>query len=96
MILAQRRCELRFEMRSNLPRLLRTAGSTVLYVTQDYKEADGSRRPYAVLEMEASSGRHAGRDLCEPRHWQSPPGSAINHHVAEATISASGLMASIA
>lgn len=31
--------KLRFEMRLELPRLLRQSGATVLYVTQDYKEA---------------------------------------------------------
>ena len=31
--------KLRFEMRLELPRLLRQTGATVLYVTQDYKEA---------------------------------------------------------
>src|SRR5437868_13517774 len=31
--------KLRFEMRLELPRFLRNAGSTVLYVTQDYQEA---------------------------------------------------------
>ena len=31
--------KLRFEMRLELPRLLETQGATVVYVTQDYKEA---------------------------------------------------------
>jgi multiple sugar transport system ATP-binding protein len=42
--------KLRFEMRLELPRLLRTAGSTVLYVTQDYKEAMALGDRIAVLE----------------------------------------------
>jgi multiple sugar transport system ATP-binding protein len=42
--------KLRFEMRLELPRLLRNAGSTVLYVTQDYKEAMALADRIAVLE----------------------------------------------
>jgi multiple sugar transport system ATP-binding protein len=42
--------KLRFEMRLELPRLLRSAGSTVLYVTQDYKEAMALADRIAVLE----------------------------------------------
>jgi multiple sugar transport system ATP-binding protein len=42
--------KLRFEMRLELPRLLRGAGSTVLYVTQDYKEAMALADRIAVLE----------------------------------------------
>ena len=41
--------KLRFEMRLELPRLLRQAGSTVLYVTQDYKEAMALADRIAVL-----------------------------------------------
>ena len=41
--------KLRFEMRLELPRLLREAGSTVLYVTQDYKEAMALADRIAVL-----------------------------------------------
>ena len=41
--------KLRYEMRLELPRLLRTFGSTVLYVTQDYKEAMALGDRIAVL-----------------------------------------------
>ena len=41
--------KLRFEMRLELPRLLRELGSTVLYVTQDYKEAMALADRIAVL-----------------------------------------------
>jgi multiple sugar transport system ATP-binding protein len=41
--------KLRFEMRLELPRLLRQFGSTVLYVTQDYKEAMALGQRIAVL-----------------------------------------------
>jgi multiple sugar transport system ATP-binding protein len=41
--------KLRFEMRLELPRLLRQAKSTVLYVTQDYKEAMALADRIAVL-----------------------------------------------
>jgi multiple sugar transport system ATP-binding protein len=41
--------KLRYEMRLELPALLRTSGSTVLYVTQDYKEAMALGDRIAVL-----------------------------------------------
>ena len=41
--------KLRFEMRLELPRLLRRFGSTVLYVTQDYREAMALADRIAVL-----------------------------------------------
>src|SRR5262247_1915946 len=41
--------KLRFEMRLELPPLLRQSGSTVLYVTQDYKEAMALADRIAVL-----------------------------------------------
>jgi multiple sugar transport system ATP-binding protein len=41
--------KLRFEMRLELPRLLRQSGSAVLYVTQDYKEAMALADRIAVL-----------------------------------------------
>jgi multiple sugar transport system ATP-binding protein len=41
--------KLRFEMRIELPRLLRQTGATVLYVTQDYKEAMALGDRIAVL-----------------------------------------------
>lgn len=42
--------KLRFEMRLELPRLLATQGATVLYVTQDYKEAMALGDRIAVME----------------------------------------------
>ena len=45
--------KLRFEMRLELPRLLRQTGATVLYVTQDYKEAMALADRIAVI----ASGR---------------------------------------
>lgn len=47
--------KLRFEMRMELPRLLRGRGATVVYVTQDYKEAMALGDRIAVL----SAGRVA-------------------------------------
>jgi multiple sugar transport system ATP-binding protein len=41
--------KLRYEMRTELPRLLKQAGATVLYVTQDYKEAMALGDRVAVL-----------------------------------------------
>ncbi|MFO1122791.1 MAG: ABC transporter ATP-binding protein [Hyphomicrobiales bacterium] len=41
--------KLRFEMRLELPRLLRQSGATVLYVTQDYKEAMALADRIAVI-----------------------------------------------
>lgn len=41
--------KLRFEMRLELPRLLRSQGATVIYVTQDYKEAMALGRRIAVM-----------------------------------------------
>jgi multiple sugar transport system ATP-binding protein len=42
--------KLRYEMRLELPRLLRQSGATVLYVTQDYKEAMALADRIAVLQ----------------------------------------------
>lgn len=42
--------KLRFEMRLELPRLLKSQGATVIYVTQDYKEAMALGDQIAVLE----------------------------------------------
>lgn len=42
--------KLRYEMRLELPRLLRGSGATVLYVTQDYKEAMALGDRIAVLQ----------------------------------------------
>lgn len=42
--------KLRFEMRLELPRLLATQGATVIYVTQDYKEAMALGDQIAVLD----------------------------------------------
>ena len=89
--------KLRFEMRLELPRLLRTAGSTVLYVTQDYKEAMALGDRIAVLE----NGSFVQVGTPEEIYAQ-PATLAVARlfgdptiNVAEATISASGLMASI-
>ena len=49
--------KLRYEMRLELPRLLRSFGSTVLYVTQDYKEAMALGDRIAVLRSRARSSR---------------------------------------
>ena len=59
--------KLRFEMRLELPRLLRRLGATVLYVTQDYKEAMALADRIAVLiARPLRAGRHARGDLCAP------------------------------
>ena len=55
--------KLRFEMRLELPRLLRQTGATVLYVTQDYKEAMALADRIAVLAdgkfvQVGDAGRH--------------------------------------
>lgn len=42
--------KLRFEMRLELPRLLQGGGTTVIYVTQDYKEAMALGHTIAVLD----------------------------------------------
>ncbi len=42
--------KLRYEMRIELPRLLKQTGATVLYVTQDYKEAMALGNRIAVLD----------------------------------------------
>ncbi|MEM9048787.1 MAG: ABC transporter ATP-binding protein [Pseudomonadota bacterium] len=42
--------KLRFEMRLELPRLLKGRGATVVYVTQDYKEAMALGQTIAVLD----------------------------------------------
>ena len=43
--------KLRFEMRLELPRLLRRPGATVVYVTQDYKEAMALGDRIAVMSQ---------------------------------------------
>jgi len=68
----------------------------VLYVTQDYKEAMALGDRIAVLENGSSSrSARRKRSMRSLRHWQSPPVRDPTINVAEATISASGLMASI-
>ena len=47
--------KLRYEMRLELPRLLASFGSAVIYVTQDYREAMALGRRIAVLRRAASS-----------------------------------------
>jgi ABC-type nitrate/sulfonate/bicarbonate transport system ATPase subunit len=56
--------KLRYEMRLELPSLLKASGSTVLYVTQDYKEDRGAIRPGLCAD------RPACGDLCEARDDQ--------------------------
>ena len=56
--------KLRYEMRLELPSLLKTSGATVLYVTQDYKEAMAHRRPDRGADRRPfRAGRDAGGDL---------------------------------
>src|SRR5262249_43157445 len=89
--------KLRFEMRLELPRLLRSAGSTVLYVTQDYKEAMALADRIAVL----ANGSFV--QIGAPEEIYSRPATlsvarlfgdpTIN--LAEATVSAGGTTAAI-
>jgi multiple sugar transport system ATP-binding protein len=62
--------KLRYEMRIELPRLLKQAGATVLYVTQDYKEAMALGDRIAVL-----TGRHFAQ-IDTPRRIYAEPVSA--------------------
>lgn len=62
--------KLRFEMRLELPRLLRQSGSTVLYVTQDYKEAMALADRIAVL----SAGRFV--QIATPEDIYNKPATA--------------------
>src|SRR5438552_9683446 len=89
--------KLRFEMRLELPRLLRQSGATVLYVTQDYKEAMALADRIAVL----AGGRFVQIGTPEEVYTQ-PAKLAVARlfgdptiNLAEATVSASGLTASI-
>ena len=61
--------KLRYEMRLELPSLLKASGSTVLYVTQDYKEAMALGDRIAVLLGPATSRRSPGlrRSIGSPR-----------------------------
>ena len=61
--------KLRFEMRLELPRLLADRGTTVVYVTQDYREAMALGDRIAVLvEGAGGADRYAGRRLLRARH----------------------------
>jgi multiple sugar transport system ATP-binding protein len=89
--------KLRFEMRLELPRLLRSAGSTVLYVTQDYKEAMALADRIAVLE----NGRFV--QVGTPEEIYAKPATLAvarlfgdpTINLAEATVSAGGTTANI-
>jgi multiple sugar transport system ATP-binding protein len=90
--------KLRFEMRLELPRLLRQSGSAVLYVTQDYKEAMALGDRIAVLQGGAFEQiaspediYNTPRSLAVARLFGDP---AIN--IAESRIEASGNTASVA
>ena len=89
--------KLRFEMRLELPRLLRNAGSTVLYVTQDYKEAMALADRIAVIEngcfVQVGTPEEIytlPATLAVARLFGDP---TIN--LAEAAVSASGMTANI-
>ena len=61
--------KLRYEMRLELPSLLKTSGATVLYVTQDYKEAMALGDRIAVLiDGVVEQVANPGGDLPPPRH----------------------------
>ena len=68
--------KLRYEMRFELPRLLMTFNATVLYVTQDYREAMAASG--SPCSMAAASSKSPGRTRCtaSPRRWRSPSCSA--------------------
>ena len=60
--------KLRYEMRLELPSLLKASGSTVLYVTQDYKEAMALGDRIAVLsDREFTRSRALRRFTAGPR-----------------------------
>ena len=71
--------KLRFEMRLELPRLLRQSGSTVLYVTQDYKEAMALGDRIAVLRRRPlrAGRRRPTRSIASRRPSRSRACSAI-------------------
>ena len=60
--------KLRFEMRLELPRLLESQGATVIYVTQDYKEAMALGQRIAVMDA------HGIRQLGTPTDIYDTPG----------------------
>ena len=61
--------KLRFEMRLELPRLLESQGATVIYVTQDYKEAMALGQRIAVMDA------HGIRQLGTPTDIYDTPAS---------------------
>ena len=66
--------KLRFEMRLELPRLLADQGATVVYVTQDYKEAMALGDRIAVMIAgQHPPARHAGGDLSRPGQHRDRP-----------------------
>ena len=73
--------KLRYEMRLELPSLLKKSGATVLYVTQDYKEAMALGDRIAVLiDRRFRASRPARRRFIESqRRWTWLAYSAIRH-----------------
>ena len=63
--------KLRFEMRLELPRLLTTQGATVIYVTQDYKEAMALGQRIAVNERPRHPADSARRRTSTTRRRRS-------------------------
>ena len=66
--------KLRYEMRLELPRLLASFGSAVIYVTQDYKEAMALGRPdRRPARRPARAGRRLGLRLRRARQRRDRP-----------------------
>ena len=89
--------KLRFEMRLELPRLLRAAKSTVLYVTQDYKEAMALADRIAVL-----SGGKFVQTATPSEIYRNPATLAVARlfgdpaiNLAESDVAANGTAASV-
>jgi multiple sugar transport system ATP-binding protein len=89
--------KLRFEMRLELPRLLRNAGSTVLYVTQDYKEAMALADRIAVIAQGSFAQVGTPDEI-----YAKPASLAVARlfgdptiNLADATVSSSGLTANL-
>ena len=69
--------KIRYEMRLELPRVLRSYQATVLYVTQDYKEAMALGDRVGVLFEDAfSRWTRPAASMGTPRRWRSPGSSA--------------------
>ena len=75
--------KLRYEMRLELPSLLKASGSTVLYVTQDYKEAMALGDRIAVLLDGGfvADRRAAARSIANRRRSASRACSAIRRSI---------------